>query len=350
MTDLPFREFKSVQRERLLGAGQFGQVWAGFADGEGPYAIKLLIQPHTDEEMARIATELQALSRAHSEHVVSLYGFCTEGPLFHIVLEFVEGESLDKKQEYIVRPLRGPRYRRDAVPERIRGLTTFLDEIGLEVLEGLERLEDLGIVHRDIKPENILISSSGEVKIADFGQAKILEEMSPVTRTGAQLGTLVYSAPEQISDPRKATSMSDLYSFSVLCREVFYRGNEFFGSLDSVVDSKRAAPPRNLHRDIQKTKVTGAHRVLGMAALLDRFVRPEAARRGAHSVREAAAMLRKEIQTFFDLQDWEEFVEANADVFTRYFPLSEAKTLILRQQPVPGVPPTGAGPKSVENE
>jgi len=79
------------------------------------------------------------------------------------------------------------------------------------VLNGLGYAHSKGIVHRDIKPSNIIVSDSGEVKITDFGIAKIAGQGN-LTRTGMQMGTLYYESPEQIRGAKNVDHRSDIYS------------------------------------------------------------------------------------------------------------------------------------------
>jgi serine/threonine-protein kinase len=87
-----------------------------------------------------------------------------------------------------------------------------------QVASALQKAADLGIVHRDIKPENIMIASSGEVKVADFGLARLsnAEDPSNLTQIGFTMGTPLYMSPEQV-EGRPLDPRSDIYSFGVTC-------------------------------------------------------------------------------------------------------------------------------------
>src|SRR5439155_24497639 len=123
----------------------------------------------------------------------------------------------------------------------------------------LQYANDEGIVHRDIKPGNILIDKKGRVKIADFGLAKLLGKPADMTLTQSQtfLGTPLYMAPEQFSDPQKVDHRADIYSLGVV----------FYEMLTGDLPMGRFAPPshkaqidvrldevvlRSLERDVER--------------------------------------------------------------------------------------------------
>src|SRR5205085_2920997 len=105
-------------------------------------------------------------------NIVQAIEFGTAGGRPFLVMEYVEGESLGQKLE---------REGRLAEPEAIRIIT--------KAAEGLERAHKRGLIHRDVKPDNIMVTPSGEVKLADLGLVKELEADVNLTRTGRGLGT-----------------------------------------------------------------------------------------------------------------------------------------------------------------
>ena len=83
-----------------------------------------------------------------------------------------------------------------------------------QTVDALNYTHAMGIVHRDIKPSNIFLDKKGNIKLLDFGIAKVKESMS-MTRTGTTMGTLMYMSPEQVKDPKRVDSKSDIYSIAV---------------------------------------------------------------------------------------------------------------------------------------
>ena len=85
---------------------------------------------------------------------------------------------------------------------------------GIGVLHGLEHAHMAGVVHRDVKPHNMLVGLDGQIKLTDFGIARILDEgqRSRITGTGDTLGTIAYMSPEQRLDARAATPAADIFS------------------------------------------------------------------------------------------------------------------------------------------
>lgn len=93
----------------------------------------------------------------------------------------------------------------------------------LQVLEGLARLHDAGIVHRDIKPFNLMIGDTGTIKIVDFGLSKRRGERSPLAGQSLDIGTRFYSAPEQSGRPESVDARADLYSVGVMLGRMLTR-------------------------------------------------------------------------------------------------------------------------------
>lgn len=197
-----------------IGQGGMGTVWlAERADGrfEGRAAVKLLnlsliasrgvgrAKPVRAEE--RFRREGSLLARLTHPNIARLFdaGVSPSGQPF-LVLEFIEGQPIDRYCDD----------RSLGVEDRIR---LFLD-----VLSAVAHAHASLVVHRDLKPSNVLVSVDGQVKLLDFGIAKLLqeEEGPSVTREGAPAAlTPEYAAPEQVTGQR-VTTATDVYSLGVL--------------------------------------------------------------------------------------------------------------------------------------
>ncbi len=153
----------------------------------------------------RFAREARALARLTHPRIVGVHDFGRSGGLFYLVMEFVNGANLRGLMQ-------GGRLR----PEEALRIVP-------QICEALQYAHEEGIVHRDIKPENILLDRRGNVKIADFGLAKLLGTMTPdsvLTGSRQVVGTLRYMAPEQMERPLQVDHRADIYSLGVVFYEM----------------------------------------------------------------------------------------------------------------------------------
>jgi serine/threonine protein kinase len=188
-----------------IASGGMGDVWRATDELlRRSVAIKLLRREFGSVESFRQRFRFEAQAAAGLSHsgIAAVYDYGEEtdsdgGHLAYIVMELVEGESLD---------VRLRRVNRLDAPET-------LDIVG-QAARSVQAAHDRGIVHRDIKPANLLIREDGVVKVTDFGIARALDGSS-FTQTGAMLGTVQYMSPEQLSG-QTATPASDIYALGVL--------------------------------------------------------------------------------------------------------------------------------------
>ncbi|GAB3101730.1 serine/threonine-protein kinase [Lysobacter terrae] len=195
--------------DRLLGEGGMGQVWlASRADGlyQRRVALKLLRPGLTDTNLRlRFTRERQILARLAHPHIARLLdaGVTTDG-LPYLALEYVDGEPITDYCRALDTP----------VAQRLRMFQ--------QVCDAVSHAHANLIVHRDLKPSNILVTPAGDVRLLDFGIAKLLDSEVPVveqTRTGMRAFTLHYAAPEQIRG-EPVTTMTDVYSLGVVLYEL----------------------------------------------------------------------------------------------------------------------------------
>ena len=247
----------------LIGQGGMGSVWlAERCDGrfEGRAAVKLLnvaLMGRTGEERFRREGNILArVTHPHIAHLIDAGVSATGQP--YLVLEHVDGHSID-------------RYCHDhalAIEDRVR---LFLD-----VLEAVAHAHANLIVHRDIKPANVLVSADGQVKLLDFGIAKLLEgdgawgtlvsDTSALTREGIAALTPQYSAPEQLAHGQ-VTTATDVYALGVLLY-VLLSGQHPAGDVDSPATLIRAIvddEPRRMS-DVVVARTGSAHALTGHAA------------------------------------------------------------------------------------
>lgn len=196
-----------------LGGGGMGVVYRAEDTHLGrDVALKFLPPELTRDREARERFTLEARAASALDHA----NICTihdidetdDGRLF-IAMAFYAGETLK------ARAARGPLRIVEAV------------DIARQIAAGLERAHEGGIVHRDIKPANLMITGRGEVKILDFGVAKLVGEAG-LTRTGSTLGTLAYMSPEQV-EGKGVGFLTDLWALGVVLYEMLTGSLPFAG-------------------------------------------------------------------------------------------------------------------------
>jgi serine/threonine-protein kinase len=213
-----------------LGAGGMGEVYRAKDTKLGrDVALKILPASFTNdpERVARFRREAQVLASLNHPHIAQIHGMEEANGTQFLVLELVDGESLDK------RIARGP------IP---------IDEalaIAKQIAEALEAAHEKGIIHRDLKPANIALTKDGQVKVLDFGLAKAVEATSGsvdamnsptitspamMTGVGVILGTAAYMSPEQAKG-RGADKRSDVWAFGCVVYEML-TGRRAFGGED----------------------------------------------------------------------------------------------------------------------
>jgi serine/threonine protein kinase len=170
-------------------------------------ALKILA-PEKEQDAqfaARFTREAQALARLNHPNIIGVHDSGEAEGLYYLVMEFVDGVSL----RHLIRSHK-------LTPEEALAIVP-------KICEALQYAHDRGVVHRDIKPENILLDAAGNLKIADFGIAKILgtDRAQPaITLATHVIGTPHYMAPEQIEKPHLVDHRADIYSLGVVFYEM----------------------------------------------------------------------------------------------------------------------------------
>lgn len=196
----------SYELLEVVGEGGSSTVFRAVREVEGvrqEVALKLLARGlYTAEARRRFHHERAALARLRHPGIARLIdGGVANNGLAYIVLELIEGVAIT-------------RYVQDrALSERQR-LTLFL-----KVCRAVESAHRALIVHRDLKPSNVLVTAEGDVKLLDFGIAKLLDDTGDATHTRHQALTPAYAAPEQFTSSA-ITTATDVYALGVLLREL----------------------------------------------------------------------------------------------------------------------------------
>ena len=249
-----------------LGAGGMGEVYRARDTKLGrEVALKILPATFTadPDRVARFRREAQVLAALNHPHIAQIHGLDEANDTQVLVLELVDGESLDK------RIARG----RLSIDEALR--------IAKQIAEALQAAHEKGIVHRDLKPANVALTSDGNVKVLDFGLAKAIEPTSGssfdltnsptittpmMTGVGVIVGTAAYMAPEQARG-RAVDARTDIWAlgcvlFEMVAGEPPFAGESVTDILAKVIERDpdwqvlpRATPPllvRLLRRCLEK--------------------------------------------------------------------------------------------------
>jgi serine/threonine protein kinase/formylglycine-generating enzyme required for sulfatase activity len=223
-----FGEYRILSR---AGGGAIGEVYLAQDTLLDRYVAIKVITPKTTIARSRALVEARAAARLQHPNVASIYRVAEQDGRLFIVSEFVLGHSLDK------------------LPKPIHWRRVL--DLGVGVAQGLAAAHRRGVLHRDVKPANTILGSDGEVKLIDFGMAKLLDpEVSPsaasshepdqrttaqeaplsmaatiarlqpqLTRTGVMMGTPYYLAPE-LWTGREASPRSEIYALGAMLYEL----------------------------------------------------------------------------------------------------------------------------------
>lgn len=251
--------FPQLEILECLGRGGMGVVYKARQKSLNRLVALKLLAPEREKDAAfaeRFTREAQALALLSHSHIVTVYDFGVTSPssesagdgFYYLLMEYVDGVNLRQLLDQ----------RKLTAEEALKIVPPLCD--------ALQFAHERGIVHRDIKPENLLLDRRGQVKIADFGIAKMMGNGTPSHTTGGEpkefaspalgvtqpemaLGTPAYMAPEQASAPEKVDSRADIYSLGV----VFYE--MLTGELPARQLDATSSRLRNLHIDVRLDEI-----------------------------------------------------------------------------------------------
>lgn len=196
MSDKNINGFELIH---LLGSGGMAEVWYAENEIQKPAAVKILNEDlaHNASIVERFHNEAKLLVRLEHPNIRQVYGYGSVNGRPAIVMEYLDGADLK------TRMAQGQRF-----------TDNELKRWWNQIVDALKYTHEQGVVHRDIKPSNIFVDKNGDVKLLDFGIAKIRESI-PMTLTGTMMGTLIYMSPEQVDDSKRIGPKSDIYSLAV---------------------------------------------------------------------------------------------------------------------------------------
>ena len=224
--------------ESQIAQGGMGAVYLAKHPTLGRKVIlKKLTVKGSSSIVERFKREARIMMDFKSDFIVDVYDHFKEGQSYYIVLEYINGISLDKliKQQ-----------------KRIPNIIALYIILG--VCKALQYAHNKNVIHRDIKPANILISNSGEVKLVDFGIAVSQDDDNGLTIEGSTLGTPSYMAPEQLADSKNVDSRADVYSLGVMFYEMVTGKKPFYGyitaELIAAIQMGKYKKPKKLNKNL----------------------------------------------------------------------------------------------------
>ena len=229
-----------------LGRGGCGIVYRALDPGIGrAVAIKtILADANSPAGMAlreRFRREARSAGNLSHPNIVTIHEFNDSGEIMFIAMELIQGQTLaDRMAESSPLPL-----------------NLVLAVIG-SAADALDYAHANGIVHRDIKPANFMLTANGQVKVTDFGIAKMLDDDIGLTNTGMVIGTVQYMSPEQIA-AKPASARSDQFSLGVIAYEMLtgqkpFQGNSWASVMNQIMSVE--PPPVRQHRQDLGDEVT----------------------------------------------------------------------------------------------
>ncbi len=191
--------------KRLVGIGGMAMVFeAEDTLRKIPVAIKVLKEEFATDEVSvqRFINESKAVSMLSHSNIVKIYDISVKGEHKYIAMEYIDGITLKNYIEH-------------------KGALSVKETISysIQILRALEHAHLGGIIHRDIKPQNIMLLKNGQIKVTDFGIAK-LPDAKTLTATDKAIGTVYYISPEQAAGERGIDRRTDLYSVGVMMYEM----------------------------------------------------------------------------------------------------------------------------------
>lgn len=224
----------------VLGKGGMGDIYKAVQEPLNRVVALKVLPPQfsRDDEFAkRFEIEARAISLLQHQNIVSIFEYGDEDGYQFFAMQFVDGTDLGR---YIAD------HRLISVPEII--------DISKQICRGLRYAHSNNIIHRDIKPQNVLLDKKGNVRLSDFGIAKIFSGTN-ITMTGSAVGTPEYMSPEQ-AQGKKLDVQTDIYSLGIVMYEMLTRKPPFLANNPMAVAYKQVhelpLPPSVKRKDTPK--------------------------------------------------------------------------------------------------
>jgi Tol biopolymer transport system component len=273
--DLTGRTIAHYRVLEKIGAGGMGVVYKARDLHLGRFVALKLLPPEyvaDPERRRRFVQEARAASALNHPNIVTIHDITHEAGTDFIVMECVEGKTLDRRIGH--RGLQLPDVLKYAV----------------QIADALAKAHSAGIVHRDLKPTNVMVSNDGAVKVLDFGLAKLTEQIQgdetssrvtvdsegrPITEEGLIVGTVTYMSPEQ-AEGKKIDARSDIFSLGTVLYEMVTGQKAFQGT------SKMSTLSAILHQEPKPVSTIAQAIPAELERLINRCLRKDPSRRFQH--------------------------------------------------------------------
>ncbi len=191
---------------REIGRGGMGVIYeAEQITLKRRVALKVLTTSthESAKQLERFQREAEAIARLHHTNIVPVFGSGSQDGVHYFAMQLIDGQPLNQLPETSL---------------------AAIGKLGMQAASALAYAHSHGVLHRDVKPSNLLLDTSGEVWVTDFGLAK-LSDVGELTQTGDIMGTLKYMAPEQLEG--RADERTDIYSLGLTLYELATRKPAF---------------------------------------------------------------------------------------------------------------------------
>jgi Tol biopolymer transport system component/serine/threonine protein kinase len=242
---------------KKIGSGGMGVIYKARDLHLDRFVVLKTLSPERipdPEHKKRFVQEAKAASALNHPGIVHIYDITTDAGVDFIAMEYVEGKTLD-----------------ELIDRRGLGLNKAL-KYAIQISDALSKAHSAGIIHRDLKPSNIMVKDDGNVKILDFGLAKLMEQVrgsefsstattaaieKPVTDEGAIVGTVAYMSPEQ-AEGKPIDQRSDIFSFGSLLYEMItgrkaFQGSNKISTLSAIISKAPVPFGPEISYDLEKT-------------------------------------------------------------------------------------------------
>lgn len=219
-----------------IGRGGMGTVYKAIDETlDRRVAVKILNADLIDQEsIERFRREALTLAKLNHGRIGAIHELARDGHDLLMVMEFLEGETVEKLIE------RGPM----TIPRAVK--------LCSQVLDALQYAHNAGVVHRDLKPANVMVTPNGDVKVMDFGIARV-QGSEHLTTSGYMVGTPAYMAPEQVRgeevDPRMDLYATAVVLYRMLTQRLPFQGDTAIAMIHSQL-TNMPTPPRQFRADL----------------------------------------------------------------------------------------------------